>query len=175
MRRQAAGALLLLLISWPTVASADYDKTQWGMSLADVQRRYPGGAVLRLQTGEIEYSVARTVGAEFPALTTFFFVEGKLEIVMLHVIRNGTVANLEAASCIPPVGEEAERAKVLLEAALRKKYGTPVPDLDHDGRYIQWKTIHDLVSLHTRSSHSGIDVEIDYQPVHYVSDFTKGL
>jgi hypothetical protein len=64
-------AACLALVLGADPASADYDKTKWGMSLAEIQKLYPGGKTQEFpEAGTKEYRVVREVGGT-PAVITF--------------------------------------------------------------------------------------------------------
>lgn len=114
MRTIVVAALLLLV---PVSASADWQKTKWGMTEAQVKKAYPS----LTEAGDAALSMPYSaLGSDFTAVLKFR--DGKLDSVKLH-----------------HAGEVRD-----LEYQLRLKYGEPI---SADMMGVIWETPTDRITV----------------------------
>lgn len=128
-RTAAAAMALALFAGFP--ARAGYDATQWGMTLAQVQKLYPGGVVHHRPTREDDYLVIRKV-ANFTTLSTFSFEKNALyQVVMVFPIGN---IDLKTERFDFMTHEQSENLRHSLRETMVSLYGKPAGTLgDGDG------------------------------------------
>jgi len=122
---------MLLLVLCPllvTDAYAGYDKTEWGMALAQVRTLYPGGEAKNNQDGTTEYWVIKHV-TDLTAYVGFFFEARKgLTYVTLLFPQPGTEIDVQNGTYKRMTGTSADTAHNLLVSALTAKYGAPAQE-----------------------------------------------
>ena len=126
MRLHAAVAMLAVALPLAVMAGG-YDKTTWGMSLAQVQKLYPGGVKEVTPTGDLYYSIQRKV-VTLDAVVSFAFGEGRLQLVMLRFPQPGTGMVKKPngkVGYMRPTGGAADNIVTILQSSLRTKYGEP--------------------------------------------------
>jgi hypothetical protein len=120
--------VLLVLPLLATDAYAGYDKTEWGMALAQVSMLYPGGQAKNNQDGTTEYWVVKHV-TELTAYVGFFFEAKKgLTYVTLLFPQPGTEIDIKNGLYTKMTSTSGDTAHKLLVSVLTAKYGAPVED-----------------------------------------------
>jgi hypothetical protein len=111
-----------------TDAYAGYDKTEWGMALAQVRTLYPGGEAKNNQDGTTEYWIVKHV-TDLTAYVGFFFEARKgLTYVTLLFPQPGTAIDVKHGLYTKMTRASADTAHKLLVSALTAKYGLPTED-----------------------------------------------
>ena len=129
------------------VRTGGYDKTTWGMSLAQVQALYPGGFVEHHQSGANSYAVVRVVAGIDPAFINFEFdPDGQLGGVTILFPQAATDVDLKTGTYTVPNNVESDSKWAVLKVSLQAKYGVPV--LQRDDEHVSWLTAaNDVVSM----------------------------
>jgi hypothetical protein len=83
-----------------------YDKTTWGMTLAQVQKLYPGGTKKTTQAGDVHYFVMRKV-ATLDAIVGFNFTDGRLVFVDVEFPMPDTPVDMSRPGYARPTDEAA--------------------------------------------------------------------
>ncbi len=165
----------LLAGTFSGAARAGYDKTDWGMNVAQVQKLYPGGFVDQ-QASKTEYRVVRAVGEMPTAMISFEFSgpKGGLSKVSILFPEQGTDVDLRQALFEPPSPSQAESVRTSLRAALMAKYGKPVVSKEKDDAWIT--PAGDGIQLGVVSVGAGLTPVIVYTPLKGDgADKTRGL
>ncbi|HTP51061.1 MAG TPA: hypothetical protein VMK42_10210 [Anaeromyxobacteraceae bacterium] len=162
MKRAAAAALLFGALT--TGARAGYDKTKWGMTLAQVEKLYPGGGEAE-QQGETSYTVLAPV-AGVPGLVTFLFDEKNgLHEVAVVFPQQGARFDPKTDAYAPLATADATRVRELALQDLRRRYGPPAIQGEGADTPLGWATKDgDLVLLKTaRDGPDRFTVSISYR------------
>lgn len=169
----ALGALLAAGAA--STARGGYDKTEWGMTVLQVQQLYPGGVVDRQPDGRAEYRVVREVAGMSTAMITFSFggPKGGLRRVSILFPEQGTEVDLRQALFEPPSPTQAEAVRLALRAALTAKYGKPVATHDKDDVWIT--SSGDTILLGLTSAGGGLAPGLVYSPPKSNAKDTTGL
>jgi len=174
MRKPLALAVLVAAAASAGPALAGYDKTEWGMSVEEVQKLYPGGFLDRQPDGKTEYRVLREVAGIRTALLKFDFGGPKngLRRVSILFPEQGTEVDLHQALFEPPSPTQGESLRLTLRAALLTKYGKPAAT---NGKDDAWVTASgDQIYLGLTSAGGGITPGVIYEPPKKERD-TSGL
>jgi len=165
---------ILLALGTATEARAGYDKTEWGMDVAEVQKLYPGGVVDRQPDGKTEYRVLREVAGIRTAMLRFDFGGPKngLRKVTILFPEQGTEVDLRQALFEPPSPAQGEAVRLALRAALISKYGKPAATNGKDDAWITASG--DQIYLGLTSGGGGVAPGLVYEPPKKERD-TTGL
>jgi len=185
-RLAAIIAIALATLALPLDASAGgYDKTKWGMSVAEVQKLYPSGKPSRHPNGEAVFLLFKRVGPMAEALVMFMFDEGKLTTVHIHFPKFGTTPDLKTTNYLVMTDAQAAEAWDALRKSLGSKYGSPPVEHKTEslgGRTLSpteaiWTTAEgDLVMLFRELLEGGqTDVTLSYSDPKWLGNRTKGL
>ena len=133
MRLPAVAALVLVLAS-SVQANADwvpglFQGNPWGMSLAEMKKRYPGGYLLKRQaSGELPYEVVLEVADRKNAIVILGFNRANLfQRAFLMFPKAGTPVNLKTNTWTPETPEEMGATLATLRKMLQGQYGHPGP------------------------------------------------
>jgi len=164
----------VLVVGATASARASYDKTEWGMTVPQVQALYPGGVAIRQPDGRAEYRVVRAVAGFSTALVSFDFgvpPEG-LKRVSIVFPEQGTDVDLRQALFEPPSPSQAETIRQTLRAALTSKYGKPAVTHEKDDTWVT--SAGETIYLGLASIGAGLSPAVVYSPKERAKD-TSGL
>lgn len=117
----------------PGRASAGgYDQATWGMTLAQVEKAYPGGTRNTSPDGVVYYFVLRKF-ARLDAVAGFSFDGDRLAYVALRFPRPGRPVDMKRIRYASPTNEEAREFAAAVRGALESKYGVPSFDSERQG------------------------------------------
>jgi hypothetical protein len=156
VRRSVAVAALAIAAGLASPASAGgYEKTSWGMSLAQVQKLYPSGEVAKDRYGNTILSLSNPFGPIQEAYLAFVFTKGTdtLDGVEIHFPRRGTVPDQRKYTYLVMTDAQAAEAWATLRKYLVQKYGKPSDENvspSYRGRaraMVGWKVAGNLIQL----------------------------
>ncbi len=157
-------------------ANAHYDKTKWGMSLANVRALYPGGTVKRNQNRERSYAIVRPIANLMTALVIFNFDKKGLKDVKILFPLQGTEIDLKNLTFTEPMKSESDEIFKIVSTQLTLKYGKPDP-LSKEGQQV-WTTKDDdiiFLSKNFGQNPSHAVVGIKYEKTPGLKDISSGL
>ncbi|HVP66326.1 MAG TPA: hypothetical protein VMT17_03585 [Anaeromyxobacteraceae bacterium] len=173
--RKTHALAALLFASAAAPARAGYDKTEWGMTVAQVQQLYPGGVAIRQADGRTDYRVVRSVAGLSTALVSFDIgapPEG-LRRVSIIFPEQGTEVDLRQALFEPPSPSQVEAIRQTLRAALTSKYGAPSSSHEKDDTWLT--AAGDAIYLGVATAGAGLSPVIVYSPPKTRAKDTSGL
>ena len=162
---RAPAVVALLLAASP--AGADYDRTRWGMSLAEVQALHPGGHAGDGEDGHPSYWVLVPVGGR-RAIARFTFGNDGLSSneglsgVVLKFPRQGTPVDLATGAYTRMTKVESRELLRSLKTAYGVRLGKPFAE---DAQGASWTAGKDFVGLATSCEGDLCTVRVVYTPL----------
>jgi hypothetical protein len=146
-------------------AYAGYDKTEWGMTLAQVRRLYPGGQARANQNGTTEYSLVKQV-AGLTGYVAFLFApkEGLIFVSVIFPEPDTRIDLKERLYTVMPK-TLAEGTHELLLSVLTSKYGEPAASSNKETESVtSWvSTAGDFIVLNrTIQDEQRVDIRVNY-------------
>jgi len=173
--RLSLALVAILAAGTAAKARAGYDKSEWGMTAAEVQKLYPGGILDRQPDGKTEYRVIRSVAGLSTAMIAFDFGGPKdgLRKVSILFPEQGTEVDLRQALFEPPSPVQAQSVRLALRAALTEKYGLPA--MTHDKEDAWLTKTGDSIYLGLAPVGGGLTPVLVYTPPKTSAQNTNGL
>jgi hypothetical protein len=126
------------------VSAVDFEKTTWGMNLAQVRKLYPEGTVGKGEADNTIYVVYRPFGPIKAAQIVFGFPGGTLAYVKVHFPRSGGAPDPKATHYATLTKGQATEVVTSLREYLGKKHGKPSGEglssaADHARIFLEWE------------------------------------
>jgi hypothetical protein len=156
VRRIVAVAALAIAAGLPSPASAGgYDRTAWGMSLAQARKLHPSGEVAKDRYGNAVLTLSSPFGPIEEAFLVFVFTKGTgtLDGVEIHFPRRGTAPDQGKYTYVVMTDAQAAEVWATLRKYLGQKFGKPSDENvspSYGGRartMVGWKVAGNLIQL----------------------------